>query len=253
MIPPFKIILKGGTNPLRLPIKHQPGFQKIIQVAIEHGIRLGGLEVGAVVLYPAVVEDVGTNLASPFVFHLLGFQLVLLRALPFEFDLVEAGLQHLHRLVAVQMLGTFFLARHHYPTGQMPEPNGRFCLVDVLSARAARTKSIPFYIRRIDFNLNGIVHHRVHRDGGKGGHPLALGIVRADAHQAVDPVFTFEQAVGEVAFDFQGNGFYPCHITILAVQFRIFKPTFLGPHQVHAVEHLGPVAGFGAASAGIDL
>ena len=32
----------------------------------------------------------------------------------------------------------------------------------------------------------------------------------------------------------------------------VVKPLRFGPHQVHAQEHLGPVAGLGAAGAGVD-
>ena len=66
--------MKGRKNLFAASCKlHQVSFDKAVYLSIHHAIHITGLEVGTVVLHAAVVEDVATNLATPFDFLLTGF------------------------------------------------------------------------------------------------------------------------------------------------------------------------------------
>lgn len=76
-------------------------FDKAVYLSIHHTIHITGLEVGTVVLHAAVVEDVATNLATPFDFLLTGFHLCLLGHAVLEFLVVKHGTEKTESVLAV--------------------------------------------------------------------------------------------------------------------------------------------------------
>lgn len=62
--------------------------------------------------------------------------------------------------------------------------------------------------------------------------------------------FTGEHAVGVFAFDLYRGGFDACFFTRGGIENRGAETFLLGPAQIHAQEHFGPVLRFGAAGAG---
>ena len=95
---------------------------------------------------------------------------------------------------------------------------------------------------------NGVTFER-----GEGGLALALGVERRDAHQAVHAVLGAQAPVGVAAADQERGrgdaGLGPGrHLVELDVE-----AAALGPAQVHAQQHVGPVLGVGPALAGLDL
>ena len=49
---------------------HEVGFDEIVDFTVHDGINIGGLVVRAVVLYPTVIKDIGTDLTAPLDFLL---------------------------------------------------------------------------------------------------------------------------------------------------------------------------------------
>jgi hypothetical protein len=74
----------------------------------------------------------------------------------------------------------------------------------------------------------------------------------AHAHQPVHAVLTLEVAIGVVPLDEDGRGLDARLVAVLVVQQLIGKAVALGPTGIHAVEHLRPVLGLGAAGAGVE-
>ena len=69
----------------------------------------------------------------------------------------------------------------------------------------------------------------------------------------MDAVLAFQEAVGVFALDGDGGGFDARLVPVLVVQDFIGEALPLHPAGVHAVEHLGPVLGLGAAGPGVEL
>ncbi len=81
----------------------------------------------------------------------------------------------------------------------------------------------------------------------------ARGLVeRRNAHQAMHAAFAGEHAVGVFAFDLHGGGLDARFFAGRGIEDRGAKALFLGPAQIHAQKHFGPVLRFGAAGAGLD-
>ena len=72
---------------------------------------------------------------------------------------VEAGLQHLHRLGAVLVLG-LLRGGHHDAGGKVGDPHRRVGLVDVLAARAGRAIGVNAEVFRLDVDDDGVVDLR---------------------------------------------------------------------------------------------
>ena len=66
------------------------------------------------------------------------------------------------------------------------------------------------------------------------------------------PGLAAEIAVGVLALDVDGRLLDAGRAAVFAVGDLGLEPLGLGPHQVHPQQHLGPVAGLGAARAGVD-
>lgn len=232
---------------------HQVGFDESVQIPVEYQIRVIDGELRPVILDTPVIQDITPDLAAPFVFHLIRFHPVAFGVAFFDLLFVKPRFEHLQRLIPVLMLGAFLLAFDHDAGRDMAYTHGRFGFVDVLTSGAARPEGIPLEIIGPDLYFDTVIDQWVHEDGGKGGHPLPLGVEWTDAHEAMYPIFSFEHAVGILPVDLNLRAFDTGDIACLAVEFGNFIPVFLAPHEIHAKEHLGPVTTFRSAGTGIDL
>ena len=77
-------------------------------------------------------------------------------------------------------------------------------------------------------------------------------VERRDAHQAMDAGLGQQHAVGEVAVDRQRGALDARLVAGLHVHHFALEAAALGPADVHAQQHLGPVLRLGAAGAGMD-
>ena len=104
-------------------------------------------------------------------------------------------------------------------------------------------------------DLHGVVvlHLRHNLNGGEGGLAAGVGVKGGNPDQPVDAVFTLQKAIGVFALNGDGGGLDAGLVAVLVVQDLVDEAMALGPAGIHAVEHLGPVLGLGAAGAGVEL
>src|SRR6185369_12938726 len=77
-------------------------------------------------------------------------------------------------------------------------------------------------------------------------------IERRNANEAVNACFRGEQAVGVFTFNSECNALQSCFLAWLILEHFGFEATLLGPLEIHAQQHLGPVLRFGATSARVN-
>ena len=130
--------------------------------------------------------------------------------------------------------------------------HARLGLVLVLAARAAAPEDVALQLVVAEHDVDRVVDLGQDVDRGERRLPLVGGAERADPDQAVDPRLALEVAVGVLALDVDRRRLDAGDVPLLAVDDLGLVPLRLGPHQVHAQEHLGPVARLGAAGPGVD-
>ena len=169
------------------------------------------------------------------------------------FQLQQLGSQHLHAVVLVLELAAFLLGGHHDARGLVDQTDGGGGLIDVLAAGAGSPVDLHFNVFLT--NLHGVVvlQLRHHLDGGEGGLAAGVGIKGRYPDQPVDAVLTLQKAIGVLALDGDGGGLDACLVAFLVVQNFVDKAVALSPAGIHAVEHLSPVLGLGAAGTGVEL
>src|SRR5690606_20546276 len=74
----------------------EAGFDESEQVAVEHGLRIAGLQAGAKVLDAGLVQHVRSDLAAPADIGLGVLELLVLLALLLKLELVQPRLEHFH-------------------------------------------------------------------------------------------------------------------------------------------------------------
>ena len=120
----------------------------------------------------------------------------------------------------------------------------------MLAARAGGTVDLHLIILRANFHVLTVVFDiRDDFDGGKGGLTTGVGVKGRYPHQTVNAVLPLQEAVGVLALDHNRSGFQTGLVALLIVHDLVGEAVTLRPAGVHAVEHLTPVLGFGAASA----
>ncbi len=237
-----------------LDLRRQRRFQEHVDVAVEHGPGVRGLDLGAQVLDHLIgLQDVRPDLPAPadFGFRILGRLGGVLALL--QFHLVQARTQHRHRLGAVLVLRTVVLALHD-DTGRLVRDADRaFRLVDVLAAGAGRAVGVDAQVLVVDFDVYVVVDDRRDPGRGKTGVAARRRIVGRDTHQPVHAAFRLQPTVGVEAGDFQRRrldaGFFAG---------AFFEPfdliaVMVGPAGIHAQKHFSPVLRLCAAGTGLDL
>lgn len=197
------------------------------------------------------LEDIAAYLAAPgdIVFASIG--LVDLGLAFVFFDLVEFGLQHTDRLGPVFGLGALHLTGDDHTGGDVGDSNGGFDLVDVLAALAAGAVGVDFEIVVADFNFDVFFGVGCDVDGGEGGMAFFGGVERGNADEAVNAAFGLKETIGVFAHDFEGSGADTDFITFHVIDDLHLAAVAFSPALVHAEEHVGPIAGFGAACSGV--
>ena len=138
------------------------------------------------------------------------------------------------------------------PVGKVRDAHRRIRHVDVLAAGARGAEGVDAQIVELDVDLDLVVHLRVDEHRGERGVPPRVGVERRDAHQPVHADFRLQQAVGVLAVDLEGDRLDARAFALQPVGDHGLEALALGPAQVHAQQHLGPVLAFGAAGAGVD-
>ena len=135
----------------------------------------------------------------------------------------------------------------------MGQPDGGIGLVDVLAACSRGAVGIHPHIGRVDVDFNGIVHFGVNEEAAKGGVAAVVGIKGRFAHEAVHAGFRPQEAIGIFAFHLDGGGLDAGNFAIGDFQDFGLESLALAIAQVLAHDHGGPVLGFCAAGACLDI
>src|SRR3712207_3887399 len=230
----------------------QVGVDKVVEVAVEDPVHVGGLLSGAQVFDELVrVEDVRADLGpEP---HLC-FLPALRGDLPlplFALELEEARPQDPHRDLPVLVLAPLVLALHHDSGREVRDPDRRVGLVDVLAARPRGPVGVDLEILLVDLYLDRIIYDRGDRDRGKARVPPAPGIERAYADQSVNPPLGREEAKRVLPADAEGGALYARLLALGVLDDLEIESPALGPAPVHPGEHLGPILGVHAPFAGV--
>ncbi len=123
--------------------------------------------------------------------------------------------------------------------------------VHVLAALAAGAVRVDAQVVELQVDVNGLVDLRRNIDRRERGVP-SLGLVEGrDAHQPMHAAFAGQHAKGIFAHDGEGGGLDAGPFAVLVVVHLGFESLTLGPAQIHAHQHLGPVLALGAARAGM--
>ena len=213
------------------------------------------------VLHPSIVEHVAPDLRAPFDLLLARLDFCGLRPTFLELYLVQLGTQQTQCVFLVLWLVACLGVLDHdliLLVGQhvvelIVQTHTRLDLVHVLSTRTAGAESVPREVRRIDVDLDGVVHQRNDEHGGERGHTLSLRIERGDAHQAVHTVFALQVTVGEVSLHLDGDGLDARLVSFEQVgDLRLVSFRF-APAEVHSHEHIAPVLRFRSSGTRHDL
>ncbi len=151
------------------------------------------------------------------------------------------------------MLAAAGLAGDHGIGRNMGDADRGLGLVDVLAAGAGGAIDVGAQVGGIDVDLDVVVDLGADEHRGERGMPAVVGIERRFAHQAVHADFGLQPAVGVIALDPEGGALDAGHVAAADFHQLGLPAAALAPAQVHAQQHLGPVLGFGAAGAGLDV
>ena len=135
------------------------------------------------------------------------------------------------------------------PDGKVRDADGGFDFVDVLAAVAAGAEGVNAQVVGLDVDFDAIVNFGNDEGGSERG-VAARGLVEGrDADEAMDAAFAGQHAEGVFALDLDRGGFDAGFFTGSGIEDGGAEAFLLGPAQVHAQEHFGPVLRFGAAGA----
>ena len=127
------------------------------------------------------------------------------------------------------------------PVGHVGQAHRRVGLVDVLAAGALGAVGVDADVVPVDLDLDVVVDLRQDLDQGERGLAPVLRVERADAHEAMDAALRAQPAVGAPPLDLDGHALEAGLLALLLVDDLGLEAMALGPAQVHAQEHLGPV------------
>ncbi len=229
------------------------GFYEGVDFAVEDGLHIAGLEIGAMVLYHLVrLKHVTANLTAPGNLALVAIKLRNLGVALLLLAHKKAGLQDLNSLCAVLVLAPLVLALYDDAGGDMRDTDGGADLVYVLTAGTAGTIKIDFQIVVFDFDINILIKFGDAVNGGEAGMASLIGIERADTHQPVHARLAGELTVSERACDFECDGADAGFLAWCDIELSVFEFVLVEEPGVHSEQHIYPVAAFGAARSGVD-
>src|SRR5690606_8114105 len=231
----------------------EAGLEVAVEVAVEHLLAIAAFDAGTQVLDARVIEHVGANLVTPADIRLAVFQRLRGGVALLHFQLVQLGPQHLHRGVLVGVLGTFVLAGHHGVGRHVGDTHRRVGGVDVLTTGARGAVGVDAQVGRVDLDFDLVVDLGGHEHRRERGVATGAGIERALAHQTVHADLGAQPAEGILALDMHGGALDAGDFTFGQLDDLGTEAALVGPAQVHAQKDVGPVLGFGATGAGLDV
>ena len=218
-------------------------FDEGVDVSVHDVLDSAGLNAGSEIFHELiglkdVVSDLGTEGDIGFL-AVLAFEFCVFAI---ELHLLEFCREHSHGEGTVLCLGSFALAGGDQTGGLVPDADGGFDLIHVLSAFTAGAVGVDFDIGFCDFDGSGFWQLGDDVDGGEGGVSAFVGVEGGDADEAVDAAFGCEVTEGKLAGDANGGGFDAGFFTLLDIDDGGLESAPLAPALVHSEEHIGPVA-----------
>jgi len=204
------------------------------------------------ILDPPVIQHVAANLVAPGNFAPVTVKALHLLVALGLFEGLDLGLQDRQGHPLVLLLAALVHAFDDDVRRYVADTNGGGHLVDVLAARAAgppEEHDVQFFLPQ--FNIE-VFQDGQHVHSREAGVPPLVGVERADAHQAVNAPLARQVAHGIVAAHLQGDAADAGLLAVGAGQFLYLVVVLLEVAEVHAKEHLRPVAGLRAAGPGLD-
>ena len=138
------------------------------------------------------------------------------------------------------------------PVGMCVMRIGRLHFVDVLPALAARAERVDPQIVRIHDDLDFVVDFRDHENRRERRVAPRLLVERRNAHETMHAAFAAEHAIGVLALDLHRGGLDASFFTRRRIEDVRAEAFVLGPAEIHAQQHFGPILRFGAARARLD-
>ena len=135
----------------------------------------------------------------------------------------------------------------------MRDAHGRFGPVDVLAAGAAGSVHVDTQVGRVDLDVEVVVDFRRHEYGRKRRMATVTGVERRLADEPVHAEFGPEPAERVIALDVHGRALDAGDLALRHLDQLGIESVGLGPFQVHAQQHLGPILRFGPARTGLDV
>src|SRR6266850_3348979 len=145
------------------------------------------------------------------------------------------------------MLGAFVLTLHDDARGDMDNAHGGVRDIDMLAAMPAGAKRFDAQVRLADDDLDVIGDLWDDKHRCEGSMPTIVGIEGGEANQPMYPGLSFAITIGVFSFDEHGDALNPRLLARQDIEDLRPKPFALGPAQIHAQEHFGPILRFGAA------
>ena len=135
----------------------------------------------------------------------------------------------------------------------MGDADRRVGPVHVLTAGAARAVGIHAQVGRVDGDIDVVVDLGIDEYRGKRGVPAVAGVEWRLAHQAMNPGFGAQPAVGMGSGETHRDTFDARHFAFGDFQNFGLEAAAVAPHEVHAQQHVGPVLCLGAAGTSLDV
>src|SRR5690554_7517587 len=138
----------------------QAGFNKLVDLTIQHRLGVAGFNLGTQILDAAIIQHVRPNLAAPSDIRLCVFSFLLLGITLLHLTLIELGFKLLHGLIFVLMLASTGLTGNNNTCGVVGQTHCGFCPVNVLTTGTGGTINIHPQICRVDFDFEAVIHFR---------------------------------------------------------------------------------------------
>src|SRR4029077_7839523 len=213
-----------------------------IEVAIEDFLHIATLDLGSVVLDKLVgLQRVGTDLAAETNVGFRGIELASFLLALFELELVESRTENFHGQLAILVLAALVLALHDDAGRQVCDADGGFDFVHVLAAMSAGAKCVYAQLLGLHHDVDLVIDFGDGEDRRERSVASRRLVEWGNAHKAMNSTFAREHTESVLALDLHGGGFDAGFFAGSRIEDGGPEPFLLGPAEIHAQQHLGPV------------
>ena len=135
----------------------------------------------------------------------------------------------------------------------MSHPDRGIGRIDVLPAGARSAVNIHPNIRRVEVDINVVIHFRRDKHCRKRRVPSVTRVKRGLTNQAMNAGFRAAPAISVITGDMNCGALNSRDIAGGDLDEVIFPAAAFSPTQVHTQQHLSPILGFGTARTRLDI